>query len=144
MTTIKKSSIDPDSLNIVSDFVDNMENYDERILDTETKPKYDHLIVKEINSINTNIQTYYYGMSFSNNENSINEASKMMKNDDAIIMIVGSKDTVSSKMLEYIKDAEAREQDWDDYYFDEANGMLDSEYESDGFMGWFNGASCDI
>ena len=135
----KQVVIDPNSFSIVEDYVKGMEDFDDYIKEKYHKPRYTHLVVQEINRLGTDseIDTMLVGTF------EIKNAMELMKNDDSITMIVGPKQTISSRILRLIKE-EDQYPDLSESEWERLNGYESEGYGSDGFMGWFGGASCDI
>ena len=132
--------IDPNSFSIVEDYVKGMEDFDDYIKEKYNKPRYTHLVVQEINRLGADSEMIdpMLGGTYE-----VKKAMELMKQDDAIIMIVGPKQTISTRILRLIKE-EDQYPDLSESEWERLNGYESEGYGSDGFMGWFGGASCDI
>ena len=127
ISTMSPSNICTDAFNIVKSIIQSMDDYDEHILETQTKPKFTRCVVKEINE-------YAYD---------VNECEKIFYQDEAIIGMTISVNYSKRILNDIAEEKQRQEEMWDEQMWQEANGYND-HYDSDQFVGWFNGASCDI
>ena len=129
---INQKVIDNDSFSIVKDYVKNMEDYDKKELE-KTKIKYNKIVLdlnyifdnlKEVRNIEPRAIEILEEVDYFNREES-----SVMELDDL-------NDLEFARLNGY----------YDDEYTDDYEEMYDDRdpYDEDGFMGWFNGASCDI
>ena len=130
---VEKEAICKDALNIVSAFVDSMENYDEYIKETQCKPQFS-CVLRELRNACIGIQQAEKTLE------------KILKDEAVVSVSIHYGKMIFDNIQE---EKERLEQEWEDEMWAEANqDITDSDFDDavrgNGFNGWFDGASCDI
>ena len=129
---IDQKVIDNDSFSIVTTYVKNMEDFDKKELE-KTKIKYNKLVL-DLNYIFDNLKEVR--ILDPRAKEILEEVDYFNREESSIMELDDLNDLEFARLNGYY--------DEEDEYTEDYETMYDDSDPYDGFMGWFNGASCDI